>query len=1388
MSESVNSDSEWSEFDEQAHTIFSSDLEEDSSSDKKKQQEGIEMSGKSDFTVEKLKGSENFYDWLFTMENYLAMKGYINCITVKSETELTVAKETDTAKLSAAKGILVLSMETTLHPHIRKCKSALEIWTTIQTIFEDRGHLRRTGLLEKLVTNKLDECDSMTSYIGNVITTVAKLENVGLNVGEEWIIAFLLVGLSEKYKSFIMSLGANTKLTSDELKMKLIEMENEKEGGEALHTKGAFQSKNKKKNFKKKQAKKQRNNERTSGERTCYGCNSTQHMIRDCPKKKEKEKEDEKTSGKANNAFFAGHALVAKSTKSNDWYIDSGATSHMTPNVNILECKSKSEIPYITAADDEKITVKCQGKTTITPNNVPITMNNVLHVPGLVANLLSVSKIVEKGNSVLFDETGCTIRNAKQEVIVHCKSTGGCYRIESNGMCLLTKEKKTAIDWHRNLGHINFQTMQRMKKDPSYGITYDDDDHEIKRCEVCAKAKHARAPFKKSETSTTRILELVHSDLAGSMENTSYGGAKFMLVFVDDFSRMVFLYFIKHKSDVLEKFIEFKNEMENQTGEKIKIFRTDNGGEYIGNEFNKFCKAHGIVHQLTTPHTPQQNGVAERMNRSIVEKAKSFLFDANLSMRAWAEACNMAAYVRNRSPCSSIEFRNPLSVWTGKSVNLELLKLFGTEIMVHVPAAQRKKWSPKSVKMIFMGYDTRSKAYRCLNPDTDKVIVSRDVIFHNYSAPKFQVEVDDADERMVVSNENSSDDGEESIAEQQAESDLSSEDGNETIVSSSANNITMDDTVVTLGNNTSANDDFEDAVEDENRSTPETEADETIVDANDKTYKTRAKIDPTVTPRSSTRVRKHFVPFQMANFCFLSTEPTDVKEAMESDESIHWKKAMDAEMLSHQKNQTWELTELPQKCKAIAGKWVFKRKMKSNGEIDRHKARFVAKGFSQQYGRDYHETFSPVVRHTTIRYLIAMAVKYGMRIYQMDAETAFLQGDLNEDVYMQQADNYNDGSGRVYHLKKAIYGLKQASRMWNLKLNDTLLKNGFIRSKTDPCVYWKRGIIVAVYVDDFLIIYKVEIDLAGMRKMLHSNFNMKDIGMASTCLGINIKQGDGYIEIDQSHYVKQVIERFGMNGCKPVATPSDVNQKLSVTMWSEENSLVGKVPYQELIGSLLYLSGATRPDIAYAVNELSRFNNNHAEVHWTALKRVLRYLKGTIDAKIRYDRSSGSGEMLAFSDADWGADADKRRSCTGFVVCMMGGAISWCSQRQSIVALSTTESEYIALSTTVREILWLKQLSKECEDRPQSKIKIWCDNQSAIDLGKSEAYRPRTKHIDIRYHHIRDKVESGFIELTYVQTECMVADSLTKAVPAKKTEFCRIGMGMHVKEENAKIE
>lgn len=535
--------------------------------------------GENKLSVEKLKGSENFHDWVFTMDNYLAMKGLSDCIVAQDVAAAeTVAKEVDPKKLSSAKGILVLSMEKNLYPHIRKCVNAIDIWKKVHELFEDRGHLRRSALLEQLVANKLENCDSMASYVADVMTTVSKMENVGLPVCEEWMVTFLIRGLTKEYNSFVMGLGAS-KITCDELKMQLLDLDagnQTKNNGEALFSKG--------RNSKKKNSSKKK-------QRKCYICDSPTHLSKSCPKN------DNKGTNKnahANNAFCA--FLSGTETGSNVWYIDSGASNHMTPNGNMLSEKKDSDIAHITAANNERIKVESVGSTTICADDGKIAVDRVLHVPGLAVNLLSVSKIVERGNSVLFNKEGCFIKNSGNEMVASCKSTNGIYRIEAAGVCMLTKHKATAMEWHRKIGHVNYQTLVKMKNDPAYGIAFSDDDHQVKNCEVCARGKQSRKSFPMSETSSQKILQLVHTDLAGPMENKSFGLTRYMLTFVDDYSKMVFVYFLKEKSQVLDKFIEFKNLMENQTGEKIKVIRSDNGGEYCSKEFDKFCKVNGIMH------------------------------------------------------------------------------------------------------------------------------------------------------------------------------------------------------------------------------------------------------------------------------------------------------------------------------------------------------------------------------------------------------------------------------------------------------------------------------------------------------------------------------------------------------------------------------------------------------------------------------------------------------------------------------------------------------------------------------------------------------------------------------------------------------------------------
>lgn len=379
---------------------------------------------------------------------------------------------------------------------------------------------------------------------------------------------------------------------------------------------------------------------------------------------------------------------------------------------------------------------------------------------------------------------------------------------------------------------------------------------------------------------------------------------------------------------------------------------------------------------------------------------------------------------------------------------------------------------------------------------------------------------------------------------------------------------------------------------------------------------------------------------------------------------------------------------------------------------------------------------------------------------------------------MEQPAGFNDGTKRVCKLNRALYGLKQAGRLWNLKLDAALSRFGLKKCKSDPCIYLNKDtdLFVAIYVDDFLIFYRDEHKLNELKSYLNQTFMMKDVGPVESCLGMRVKQCTDGFELDQEAYIQDMLARFGMENSKPVNTPSDTHEKLSISMVTETSTLVGKIPYQEAVGSLLFLAQCTRPDITFAVNDVSRFNSNHGEAHWRAVKRIFRYLKGTANYKLKFSRCEKP--FYCYVDSDWASDIDKRRSCTGQIIVMSNGAVSWQSKRQATVALSSTEAEYMAMSAAICEVIWLQQLSWELDPNSKINTKLLCDNESAQKLALSDAYRPRTKHIDIRYHHMREKIESGVIHIKHISTTENVADALTKAVTKEKNLYCARGMGL----------
>jgi hypothetical protein len=1012
----------------------------------------------------------------------------------------------------------------------------------------------------------------------------------------------------------------------------------------------------------------------------------------------------------------------------------------MTPHRSILKSESKMN-SKITIADDSEIQVVSSGEVTASIQDTVIGIKNVLYVPKLGSNLLSVHQLVTNGNKVVFDKSGCTIYSNDGKIVANCVAKKGVYTLEMEdkvGKCLIsTNQQSDMMQWHRKLGHINAQSLMKMKKIVDGVMFSEKDEASIKNCTVCAEGKQHALPFGKSTRKSTRVLQLVHSDLCGPMETASVGKNKYFMTFIDDYTRKIFVYFLANKSQAHDRFCEFKAAVENETGEKIACIRSDNGGEYVNAKFDGFLVKHGIRHETTIAYTAEQNGVAERANRSIVEKAKCLLFDSGLSKQWWAEAVNYAVFLINRS-FSSVHQKTPNEIFFRQRVDLSDLKMFGTEVMVMIPKTKRAKFDRNSEKLKFVGMDNTSKGFRCVNPSTGKLTVSRNVKFLEDSTPRVtEIPGDESEEAEM--------EGERPKTEPRKPS-------------------------------------FEEVFEDADDEEEKEEIPKPVlpVPTGPRTRSVSNKTNDPPAPLWTGRlaVIDEISFAEKVDDAKSLEDPDSFKEVKQRSDKKDWIDAMKCEFESLLENDTWELCELPERKKLIDTKWVFKTKRDNDGNVVRHKARLVAKGFVQRFGIDYEETFAPVVRYTSIRFLIALAVKKGMHIHQMDAVTAFLQGEIDKEIFIKQPEGFEDGSNRVCRLKKAIYGLKQSSRMWNIRLDTILKRLGFIKIKMDQCIYHLQDqtIIVAVYVDDILFFYTDVEKLNVVKKLLQENCRMKDLGMAKGCIGLKIVQKQGEITLDQIAYIKEILNRFGMTDCKPMGNPCDTNLKLTVCVEGEED-LTGKVPYQQAIGALLFVAQATRPDIAFAVNNASRFNQKHNASHWAAVKRIFRYLKKTENYKLVFNGKI-EGELKGYCDADFGSDVDSRKSMSGYVFLYANAAVSWRASKQQTVSLSSTEAEYIALVECIKEAIWISQLVGELTIKPKGGLIINCDNTSTISLAKNDQYSNRTKHIDIRHKFIREKLEDEAIEIVYVNTNSNIADVFTKPITKEKLDKFSAEMGL----------
>ena len=1330
-----------------------------------------------DKTLTKIPHFDGHYDhWSELMENLLRAKGLWGLVAdgyneIATGVDATAVQLRDQEDLKMkdhqVKHFLFQAIDRTVFEQILDRSTSKIIWDSMKKKFGGNERVKRSLLNTlrrefEVLSMKMDE--TIDDYFRRVMVVSNKMRSNGEAMPDSKIVEKILRTLTDKFTYVVVSIEESkdtrdmsidklqSSLSVHEQKFKRTPLEEEMQALN-VNVRGrgrgrSFRGRGRGRAFNKATVE-------------CYKCHNLGHFQYECPKWSNEAhyaEIDEKEE-----VLLMAYVELAGAQRSDAWFIDSGCSNHMCGDKSIFSVMDTNFTHHVKLGNNHKLNVVGKGVVKFVLKGVSYAVSDVYYVPELRNNLLSVGQLQEKGLDVLFkggEQKTCSIFHpTRGKIAVSIMSTNRMYVLiaetcgDKEEQCLQIDASNQTKLWHHRYGHLSYTGLLTLhNKEMVRGLP---EIQQVKAtCETCVKGKQHRIPFpKQSAWRATEKLQLIHSDLCGPITPSSNSQKRYLISFIDDFSRKTWIYFAAEKSEAFHHFKMFKAFVEKQTGMFIKCLRTDRGGEYNSGEFKEFCEKHGIKRQLTTGYTPQQNGVAERKNRTIMNMVRTVLREKEIPRSFWPEAVQWANHVLNRSPTVAVKDKTPEEAWADKKPSVEHFKIFGCVGHVHISDVKRTKLDDKSVKCVLLGYSSESKAFKMYDPEEKRIHISRDVIFEEekkWPWNKHQSVAEDI-ELEWENNQN----GE--MNEEGDENDTEGEEGDA---------------------------EAEHAEEENVADQAQDQATQTAVQTQLQAGQTRTRRPPIWAADYTSGEELSDSEINMAKIdlseylaLMIISDPTTFQEAAKHQK---WREAMDAEMSSIEKNLTWTLVSLPDGAKAIRVKWIYKTKLNELGEVDKFKARLVVKGYAQEYGVDYTEVFAQVARMDTVRMILAVAAHRGWGVYQLDVKSAFLHGKLEEDVYVEQPQGYevSKEEGMVYKLHKALYGLKQAPRAWFSRIEAYFIKEGFTNSPNEQTLFIKRVggniLIVSVYVDDLLFTGNNDELLEEFKSSMKSEFDMTDLGKMRYFLGIEvIQKPEEGIFICQRKYAAEVIDMFGMQHHNPVCNPIVPGQKIGR---DEAGEKVDPTLYKQMVGSLMYLT-ASRPDLMFVVCLLSRFMASPTQLHLGVAKRVLRYLKGTLECGIWYRRGAMS-DLVAYTDSDYASDIDDSKSTSGYVFLMSGGAVAWSSRKQPIVTLSTTEAEYVAAVGCACQAIWMRRILKEISHVQAKEMVVLCDNTSTIKLSKNAVMHGRSKHIRVRYHFLRDLTKQGVIELAYCNTEMQLADMMTKPLKLVSFQKARAAFGM----------
>lgn len=1314
---------------------------------------------KNNFNIELL-NVNNYHTWKFRIENLLMEQGVFEL--VQNEFDASAYQE-EKDKVAAqkkdikCKSLIVQCIDDSQIDLVRSKSTAYAMMKTLEERYEKRGVPGQLLLRKKFMNMKFREGSNLEEFLQEFDNIIRELKVTGANIAEKDQAYNLLLAMPESFETVVTIIEnlPEEDFKVDTVKAKLrAEVERrkaqnnyryEKSNGEKAKT-AVFYTKKEFKNTNR-----------------CYKCGKVGHFIRQCrsfidetsykPNFNHNKYSMDYNKGKGNYRTNRGRASgsrgnsrsynsnyinvepdsdsnldnevcfqadknggddqVKQRTNGNVknilFLIDSGCTDHLVNDQNYFHelLMLNNPIKIAVAKNDNFISAVGVGQIKVKSNvrgkDIDCTIKNVFYVPELRKNLLSVKKLEMSNIKIVFEKG--QVKLFKNQDLIALGKRDRLYEISfklMNKQCLNVEiENEDTKLWHKRLGHIGYSTLEKLIKNRMVdGIGSNVKPGKIEFCEACVGGKMTRLPFGSREKGK-RVLEIVHSDVVGPITPVAHDGSRFFVTFIDDHTNFVCVYPIKTKGEVFKCFKEYVKLVTTKFNTKISTFRCDNGGEYNSSDFKGFCQGNGIFIDYSTPYTPEQNGKAERYNRTLVEKARTMIEDAKLPKYFWNEAVLVAAYLLNRTSTSNIE-KTPAEMWYGRKPDVGNVKVFGCLAYSHIPKQFRDKFDIKTEKCILIGYT--NTGYRLWNLEKQKIIVSRDVVFNEqeyyYKTNVAQFDIDEkTDEDNFEDLENINQEEQDSLLEKTKQQEHEEENRIQRM-----------------------------------RKLPEKYNDFEL-----------------------------YVAFEAISF--VENVPQNVEELKTRNDEEFWRRAMEKEIISIEKNETWEQVEKPENAEILNTKWVYSFKPLEENIEDKFKARLVVRGFAQNETFNYNEIYSPVAKMATIRTLLAVGNQYKFYFKQLDIKTAFLNGKLNESIFIYPPKGVTCKNGYILKLKKSIYGLKQAAKCWNDTINEFLVNLGFQRSTADYCLYYKSSgkdiIFVLIYVDD-IILAGINLNIIEKcKKDLMNKFELQDKGDLKNFLGLEIEydRDKGFLEISQKRYLQGILKKFNFENCNSISTPIDPKCAMNTHNYESE-----KEPVRELVGCLMYLMLGSRPDISFSVNYYSRYQDKNVSEVWKGLKRLMRYLKGTADVILKFERKTVDLEMTCYVDSDWGGDLQDRKSVSGYLIKVFGNTVLWVTRKQNCVSLSSTEAELVALCSAVQDCLYFKRLLQDLGIH-FDRFKVYEDNQGCIAIINNPENNRRIKHIDLKYNFISENVKSGLILVEYINTRLQIADILTKGLP-----------------------